>query len=137
MRYFLKEPQTETIGVREISAKTIFVMLYIGAIEGNDIWLRPSQVARMTDIQANKQSKQDRETWIAVSMKPATGAIIGRWYAADTREPIRDETLREGLIPLGAVLERGGLPTNIPKTKGTHYPVLLQVCSIQIYQVCA
>lgn len=32
----------------EIAAKTIFVMLYIGAVEGGETWLRPDQVTRMT-----------------------------------------------------------------------------------------
>ena len=33
----------------EIAAKTVFVMLYIGAVEGTECWLRPDQVTRMTD----------------------------------------------------------------------------------------
>lgn len=37
--------------------------------------------------------------------------VHGAWYAANTREPIRDETLRAGLVALGAVVERQGLPT--------------------------
>ena len=37
---------------REIAAKTVFVMLYIGAVEGTECWLRPDQVTRMTDAQA-------------------------------------------------------------------------------------
>ena len=37
---------------REIAAKTVFVMLYIGAVEGENCWLRPDQVTRMTDAQA-------------------------------------------------------------------------------------
>ena len=37
---------------REIAAKTVFVMLYIGAVEGAERWLRPDQVTRMTDAQA-------------------------------------------------------------------------------------
>ena len=37
---------------REIAAKTIFVMLYVGAVGGTDRWLRPDQVTRMTDVQA-------------------------------------------------------------------------------------
>lgn len=37
---------------REIVAKTIFVMLHIGAIEGAPYRLRPDQVTRMTNAQA-------------------------------------------------------------------------------------
>lgn len=78
--------------------KTIFVMMYIGAVEGAECWLRPDQVTRMTDAQAALADDQDREAWLAKSMRPAEGYIEGRWYAANTREPIRDETLREGLM---------------------------------------
>ena len=96
---------------REIAAKTVFVMLYIGAVEGTECWLRPDQVTRMTDTQAMLTNDQDRESWLAESMRPAAGYIEGRWYAAKTREPIRDETLREGLVRMGAVKEHEGLPT--------------------------
>ena len=99
---------------REIAAKTVFVMLYIGAVEGAECWLRPDQVTRMTDAQVALADDQAREAWLTESMRPAAGYIEGRWYAANTREPIRDETLREGLVRMGAVKERQGLPTTSP-----------------------
>lgn len=99
---------------REIAAKTIFVMLYVGAIDGEECWLRPDQVTRMSDAQAALAGHGDRSEWLAVSMRPAAGHIEGRWYAANTREPIRDETLREGLVRIGAVREREGLATTSP-----------------------
>lgn len=102
---------------REIAAKTVFVMLYIGAVEGRRCWLRPDQVTRMTDEQSALTMDEDRKAWLEDSMRPATGYIVGRWYAANTREPIRDETLREGLIRLGAAKEREGLPTSSPKPR--------------------
>ena len=92
-------------------------MLYIGAVEGTACWLRPDQVTRMTDAQATLAEDQDREAWVAESMRPAAGYIEGRWYAANTREPIRDETLREGLVRMGAVKEREGLPTTSPRPR--------------------
>ena len=45
---------------REIAAKTIFVLLYSGAIDGAERWLRPEQVTRMTDAQA---ALTDDEAW--------------------------------------------------------------------------
>ena len=102
---------------REIAAKTVFVMLYIGAVEGAECWLRPDQVTRMTDAQARLAEDQDREAWLAESMRPTAGYIEGQWYAANTREPIRDETLREGLVRMGAVREREGLPTTSPRPR--------------------
>jgi hypothetical protein len=43
--------------------------------------------------------------------------IAGRWYAPNTREPIRDETIRSGLVLTGAVIERAGLPTTSAKPR--------------------
>ena len=100
--------------IREMAAKTVFVMLYVGAVEGSGRWVRPDQVTRMTDAQAGLGAEADREEWFKVSMRSATDAIEGRWYAANTREPIRDETLRAGLVRTGAVVERDGLPTTSP-----------------------
>lgn len=101
--------------IREMSAKTIFTMCYIGAVEGNNVWLRPDQVTKMTDEQAAKQSDQDREGWLISSMKPSKASIKGRWYAQNTREPIRDETIRQGLALIGAVIEKTDLPTTSPR----------------------
>ncbi len=38
-----------------------------------------------------------------------------RWYADNTREPIRDEVLRNGLVPCNAIVELAGVPTTSPK----------------------
>lgn len=102
---------------REIAAKTVFVMLYVGAVEGTERWLRPDQVTRMTDAQATESGVAEREAWAETSLRPATESIGGRWYAANTREPIRDETLRDGLIRTGAVTERVDLPTTSPQPR--------------------
>ena len=99
---------------REIAAKTVFVMLYIGAVEGAERWVRPDQVTRMSDAQAVLADDGDRTEWLEESMRRTAGHIDGRWYAANTREPIRDETLREGMVRIGAVKEREGLPTTSP-----------------------
>ena len=78
---------------REIAAKTVFVMLYIGAVEGAERWLRPDQVTRMTDAQAALAEDANREAWLAESMRASAGNIGGRWYAAHTREPIRSDLI--------------------------------------------
>lgn len=103
--------------VREIAAKTVFVMLYAAAISSRDAWIRPDQVTRMTDAQAARADEAARVVWARESLKSQKGEIRGRWYAVNTREPIRDETLREGLIPTGAVEERQGLPTTSSKPR--------------------
>ena len=98
----------------EIAAKTIFVMLYVGAVEGADRWIRPDQVTRMTDAQAALTDQAVREQWVKDSMKPSKADVRGRWYAVNTRESIRDDTIRYALIQNGAVVERQGLATTSP-----------------------
>ncbi len=104
--------------IREIAAKTIFVMFYVGAVEGYGAWIRPNQVTKMTDRQAARTSEQQRMQWASESLRPGKMKDIpGRWYATDTREPIRDETLRIGLVGVGAVIERPGLKTTSAKPR--------------------
>lgn len=98
----------------EIAASTIFVMLYIGAIEGRDHWLRPDQVTKMTDAQSNDSDDASRERWARDSIRPGKADVPGRWYAGNTRESVRDDTLRVALIPNGAVIERPGISTTSP-----------------------
>jgi len=98
----------------EISAKTIFVMLYAGAVEGADRWIRPDQVTRMSDEQAALTDDVARNAWIKLSMTPSKTDVPGRWYAVNTRESIRDDTIRYALIQNGAVVERPGLSTTSP-----------------------
>jgi hypothetical protein len=100
--------------VWEIAARTVFVMLYAGAIEGRDYWIRPDQVSRMTDAVAEQVSVDARLAWATASIKSSKGEIPGRWYAVNTRESIRDDTIRYSLIPNGAVIERSGLATTSP-----------------------
>lgn len=101
-----------------MAAKTVFVMLYAGAIEGTDRWVRPDQVTKMTDAQARRADASSREKWSKHSLEPGgMKHLPGRWYAANTREPIRDETLRAGLVSVGAVVERLGLATTSAKPR--------------------
>jgi hypothetical protein len=102
---------------RMTSVRTVFVMLYVGAVEGTDRFVRPNQVTRMTTAQAKRATPDSRQRWAEDSLKSGGGEIKGRWYADNTREPIRDETIRTGLIPNNAVFEREGLPTNSSKPK--------------------
>jgi len=97
--------------VRELAASTVFAALYIGAIEGSGRFFGPVHVYRMTPVQASRADDIARETYVAI-LKRKNGTVEGsRWYADNTREPIRDETLRDGLVPIGAVLRREDLPT--------------------------
>jgi hypothetical protein len=98
----------------EIAAKTIFVMLYAGAIQNAGVWIRPDQVTRMTDDQATKDDEVARLAWVKDSLTKSKGESGVKWYAGNTRESIRDDTIRYSLIPNGAVIERSGLATTSP-----------------------
>ena len=101
---------------REMAAKTVFTCLYANAVEGAERWIRPNQVCRMTDEQACLLDDDARESWYIDSGKGGYAPAIGSpWFADTTREPIRDETIRGGLIPVRAVIERKGLPTTSSK----------------------
>ena len=113
----------------EISARTIFVMVYAGAVEGRNVWVRPDQVTRMIDQQASMTDDVSRKEWLKASLKPSKGGIPDRWYAANTRESIRDDTIRNALIPNGAVVERTGLATTSPAPRyalATDFSALLR-----------
>lgn len=102
---------------REMAAKSVFVLLYGFAVEGFDRWIRPTAVADMTDAQAEQQNPEARRQWldrIQSSRRPRN--IADRWYSENTREPIRDETLRT-FVELGIVIDRPGLPTTSPKPR--------------------
>jgi hypothetical protein len=96
--------------IRELAASTVFTALYIGAVEGARRYLGPVHVYRMTVVQAAASGEADRDTYVAAigKKRPIPGE---RWYADNTREPIRDETLRDGLVAIGAVVRREDLPT--------------------------
>ncbi|MEQ6280841.1 BsuBI/PstI family type II restriction endonuclease [Kluyvera huaxiensis] len=97
--------------IREIAAKTIFVMFYAGAIEGLERWIRPSQVVSMGDSQAALTDTVSRDSWVKMTFSTKKTRPVDAWYAENTREPIRDETIKNGLIPCNAIVERKGIPT--------------------------
>lgn len=98
---------------RELAASTVFTALYIGAIDGAGVYLGPKQVYRMTREQAANPDAAARIHYRNI-WKPNGPTVEGyRWYADNTREPIRDETLREGLVAIGAVVA-----LSVPTTSG-------------------
>ena len=87
--------------IREMSARTIFVMLYIGALEGTSVWMAPKHVYRMGEGQASRWTDEERHSYAAAVERPGFAAPADRWFQDNTREPIRDETLRDGLVQVG------------------------------------
>ncbi len=96
------------------AARTIYVMLYVGAIEGGE-WLAPKYVYRMGNSQAVKTSDAERTAYLTAVKKPGTPEPADRWYKENTRESIRDEALKNGLVPIGAVLINPNVSTTSSK----------------------
>ena len=97
--------------VRDMATRVIFVMLYIDAIEGRDRWLGPKHVYGMSDEQASDQSTEARLAYAEKGWRPGYRPKGKPWYADTTREPIRDETLRDGLLRVGAAICRSDVAT--------------------------
>ncbi len=97
--------------VREMAASAVFVMLYIGAVEGVDRWLAPKHVMRMTGEQAVIADDVARTAYGTTAMKPGFKVHGARWYQENSREALRDETIRQGFMNNNAVVERSGLAT--------------------------
>jgi len=106
---------------REMTAKTIFVMLYIDAIEDNDIWLTPKHVVRMTQEQSYKQEEEERQKFQKDCLKDGFELPGTKWYQENSREPIRDECIVKGLYPKGCVTIRPNLPPTSSKPRYALY----------------
>jgi hypothetical protein len=102
---------------REMAARVVFVMLYAGAVERLGRWLGPKHVYGMSDAQAKLQEETDRLSYSDNAWKPGFKPTGERWYADTTREPIRDETLRDGLVRVGAVVQRPDVATTSGKPR--------------------
>lgn len=102
--------------IRDSAVRAVYVMFYAGAIEGNDQWIKPSQVTGMSDDQAALTDAASRESWVRMSLGNKKWRPANAWYASDSREGVRDESLKKGLIPLRAVVKRTGIATtaNVP-----------------------
>ena len=106
-----------TYCIRRLSASAVFAMLYIGAIAGHGRYLGPVHVYRMSGEQASKSDEASRLAYAEDVLRKTYAVPADRWYADNTREPIRDETLREGLVNIGAVIARDDLPTTSSKPR--------------------
>lgn len=102
---------------RELAASTVFTMLYIGAVEGSGQYLAPKHVYRMSDEQARLTSDAARIEYAHEMALRGSRPRGKQWYADTTREPIRDETLRNGLLIVGAAVDRKDFPTTSSKPR--------------------
>ncbi|WP_147450919.1 BsuBI/PstI family type II restriction endonuclease [Streptomyces hoynatensis] len=109
----------------------VFVAMYVGAI-GDNAPIRPSTITWMSDAVAERRKDSERRGYYTAAMKKEKDVIsfcdaIGVqrgpiWYANNSREPVRDESI-DALINNGAVLNiRTHLSTNSPLARYTLAP---------------
>jgi hypothetical protein len=103
--------------IREMTARAIFTALYVGAVAGAERWLAPRHVVHMSDNLTVKHDDDVRDVVYGVlgGAKLPRANAEKRWYADNTRESIRDEVIRQGLVPFNAMVELEGVPTTSPK----------------------
>lgn len=87
--------------VGSMSARVIFVALYGGFIEGAGRCLRPSFIYHFTQQQSAKISDEDRHDWTSNAHKGGNRPDGTRWYADTSKEPIRDDLIRNRFLLMG------------------------------------
>ena len=102
-----------SILIGDMATRLVFVALYGGFIEGSERYFRPSTVIRFSAEQAAKTTTAERLTWLAVC-QAAGYKPSGQWYADNTREPLRDDLIRNRAIPIGLVKKLEGIAPTSP-----------------------
>lgn len=107
-----------------MAARVVFVALYGGLVEGAGRYLRPSFVYLFTEQQSKKISFDDRYTWVSKAHVGGFRPEGERWYADTSKEPIRDDLIRNRLLLFGAMGRN--TPDEHSKTASTPVYFLLQ-----------
>jgi hypothetical protein len=105
---FPPEFPNRTILIGIMASRVIYVFLYGGFIEGSLRYLRPSNVYFFTEEQAARRSNQERVAWLNTANAPKYRPKGERWYADNSREPIRDNLMRNRWLPLGIMQKLPG-----------------------------
>ena len=100
---FPSEFPNRGILVGTMSARVIFVFLYGGFIEGQDRFLRPAHVYFFTEEQAGRITDGERFSWLSLTGRQGYRPEGKRWYANTSREPIRDDLMRNRLYAIGII----------------------------------
>lgn len=84
-----------------MAARAVYVFLYGGFVQGSGRYLRPSHVYLFTEEQAGKCTDDERLAWVRSAVEPGFRPAGERWYADTSREPIRDDLMRNQWLQLG------------------------------------
>jgi hypothetical protein len=101
----------EKFCTRDIGAAVVFTALYIGAIEGSGVYLGPKHVYRMCDEQAARGTTAARVEYATEALRGGFVPLSQPWYADNSREGVRDESIRQGYIPVRAMIANKAIAT--------------------------
>jgi len=91
-----------------MAARVTFVLLYGNFVEGRGRFMRPSYIYLFTKEQSEKTTEEERRAWLATANRPGYRTPGERWYADTSREPIRDDLMRNQLLRLGIMQKLPG-----------------------------
>lgn len=96
-----------------MAARVVFVSLYGGFLTGEKRFFRPSTITNFTDDQAAMATDEERADWVARCHKQGFKPKGTIWYANNSREPVRDDLIRNRFIPLAIISKlEGYAPTH-------------------------
>lgn len=95
-------------------ARVVFAAIYGGFLTGQNRFFRPSTITNFSDEQAVLVEDAQREDWAKRAVKQGFKPLGKIWYANNSREPVRDDLIRNRLIPLGIVGKLAGYAPTHP-----------------------
>ena len=98
----------------EMAVRVLFVALYGGFAEAFHRFFRPSTVIRFSFEQAELVEESERLEWLSTCQTPGHSAFGKQWYADNTREPLRDDLIRNRALPIGLIVKREGIAPTSP-----------------------
>ncbi|MES3025056.1 MAG: BsuBI/PstI family type II restriction endonuclease [Pseudomonadota bacterium] len=103
-----------SILIGEMAVRANFVALYGGFTKARARYFRPSTIIRFSVEQADLTDDIDRLTWLATCQTPGHKPLGKQWYADNTREPLRDDLIRNRAVPIGLIVKLEGVAPTSP-----------------------
>lgn len=98
----------------DMAVRTFYVLMYGGFTRRADRFFRPSTIIRFSPEQAELTDNESRLSWLATCQTPGHKPLGKQWYADNTREPLRDDLIRNRAVPIGIIEKREGVAPTSP-----------------------
>lgn len=103
---FPEEFPNRAILVGEMASRMVSVCIYGDFLEGTKRFFRPSTIIRFSSEQLEKNSKEDRLAWAGKCQTRGFQPEGTQWYAENTRETLRDDLIKNRLLPIGIISKK-------------------------------